>query len=494
MITLDGRTDLEKLHELLRFPENTHLEFKQSVDLSTKPGKATFAKDVIALSNRPPGGYFLVGVDDEGRPCAPNGTLGDPQQFDSARLGSMVRSYVDAQVEIISQVHVVNGHEIAVLFIKSSKEGLPIPMNKNAQPAGASGDRMIFRQGDVFVREGAQIVPLRYAHWAELLSERDARIRAEGRALGDELLTEILSEFKASGSAGNRAIQINTDMDVATFTSAIESHFENASNIPLTRVIRTLSSKITQDDEHLVKLAIIATHALYYDSDQVFETVLDELERRYNQLEHYVDDSTRKQVTVLLYVIGSCAVRLEKWRAVPSLVNRPIHLENDFMYSSWIRHAQVQATRANLLGGKYFVLSEARETLVTFPGLHPDIEEVEPAQGSELPKNDIINSLCHFDFLYCLVSAIHDPRDGGYPASSWLNQSRTDPIILELARSESLRRQLFGDASDKEIAETLTVVYQLASKESRANGTWGWFELPPPVVDFIRAQGVPERV
>jgi len=41
-VTVDGRTDVEKLAELLSEPEQQHLEFKESVDLSSNEGKVKF--------------------------------------------------------------------------------------------------------------------------------------------------------------------------------------------------------------------------------------------------------------------------------------------------------------------------------------------------------------------------------------------------------------------------------------------------------------------
>lgn len=56
MIVVDGRTDREKLVELLQLPEQTHLEFKSELDVTTKQDELNFVKDAVSMSNRPPGG------------------------------------------------------------------------------------------------------------------------------------------------------------------------------------------------------------------------------------------------------------------------------------------------------------------------------------------------------------------------------------------------------------------------------------------------------
>lgn len=71
MIVPDGRTDLEKLKELLGNPEQTHLDLKASVDLMTAADKLKFVKDAVTMASRPEGGYILIGVNDAGATACP---------------------------------------------------------------------------------------------------------------------------------------------------------------------------------------------------------------------------------------------------------------------------------------------------------------------------------------------------------------------------------------------------------------------------------------
>lgn len=59
VIVPDGRTDYEKLRELLGNPEETHLDLKASVDLKKLEDRLKFVKDVVTMSNRPPGGALV---------------------------------------------------------------------------------------------------------------------------------------------------------------------------------------------------------------------------------------------------------------------------------------------------------------------------------------------------------------------------------------------------------------------------------------------------
>jgi len=163
LIVPDGRTDLEKLKELLGNPEQTHLDLKASVDLTNAADKLKFVKDAVTMASRPEGGYILMGVDDAGAPCLPVGTITDRARFDGSRVGALIRSYVEAAVHVVVEIHELANHEIVVIYVRNP-DGLPVPFNKDGQhPGPAAGDKdvTVFRKGEIFVREGAENVPIR---------------------------------------------------------------------------------------------------------------------------------------------------------------------------------------------------------------------------------------------------------------------------------------------------------------------------------------------
>lgn len=125
MMVPDGRMDSEKLEELLGNPEDTHLDLKAEVDLDSTEGKLKFTKDVVAMSNRPPGGYILIGVDDnETPPCMPAGTItNSKKRFDGARLGGLVRRYIEGgEVHLSVRVHELRGNQIVMIFVPHHRD------------------------------------------------------------------------------------------------------------------------------------------------------------------------------------------------------------------------------------------------------------------------------------------------------------------------------------------------------------------------------------
>ena len=137
MIVVDGRTEYDKLVELLGVPEETHLDLKAHVDMASAEDKLKLVKDIVAMSNRPPGGYILIGVDDNGNPCMPIGTIPDRKRFDGARLGDLVRKYIEGEIHVSVAIHEHKGNEIVVVFVPKHRDGLPVPMNWLRLPSRA---------------------------------------------------------------------------------------------------------------------------------------------------------------------------------------------------------------------------------------------------------------------------------------------------------------------------------------------------------------------
>jgi hypothetical protein len=226
MIVPDGRTDEEKLRQLLAAPEETHLDFKASVDLASTKDRIEFVKDAVTMGNRPPGGYLVIGADDSGNPCIAAGTLVNPRQFDGANLNQQVRKFIEHQTKIISQRHRIDDHDLVLVWIPHHSDGLPVPMKATGQYRDDKGkDQVVFREGDLLIREGAANVPLRYAHWAEILREHDDRIRAEAEKTAQAMLRTFLEERGQVGSL-RAPTPLLMDMDNDTFAAAVAEHLE----------------------------------------------------------------------------------------------------------------------------------------------------------------------------------------------------------------------------------------------------------------------------
>lgn len=502
---VDGRVDEEKLAELLTFPEGSHLEFKSILDLETTEGKVKFAKDVVAMSNTPPGGYILVGVNDAGTPCAPIGHF-DRARYDPASLGDIVRSYADGRIELRVKIHENGDSEIAVIFVLPHPDGLPVPMSKegNYRPADDPDTQKIaFKKGDLPVREGAANVPLRHVHWQKILFEYTRRVRAEGTGIAQELLRAFIEDRASTRdenpTASRTEVPLLVDMDEDTFAQAVQTVLESpAGDVRLRRFLKTTARSITSNaDENAFRTALdkwtmFCAQAIYGERTDLVLTAISTLQESYAELGIDAADSRRRlDIVIRLYAVGSMAIRMSAWQVVHALALQPVPsnpFDSQYIYSSWIRHGQVDASRANLIpdnrGG--YLISAARELLVEHPAMRPDVGDAEIPAADELAPDDVLlNSLSQFDIAYCLVVAAEGRHNGGYyPSSAALKDYRAAPIAKRIATQPDVRRELLPDLDDSAIAEALADVYSLTQHE--ASNYRMWWDMPQPVIQFVQ--------
>ena len=71
-------------------------------------------------------------------------------------------------------------------------------------PNDANKQTVVFRPGDIFVREGAANVPIRQAHWPNLLSAWEKGIRDEAAQLAQTVMREFIEERRSSPAEPRR--------------------------------------------------------------------------------------------------------------------------------------------------------------------------------------------------------------------------------------------------------------------------------------------------
>lgn len=521
MIVVDGRTDEEKLLELLASgAEETALDFKATLDLSGKGSRDSveFAKDTISMGNLPGGGYIVVGVDDHGAPAHDQSLL-VAEQFDSAALRAKVTRYVEARMEIVSQPHVVDGRTVVLVYVAPNPDGLPVPTSSIGQYAKRDGKmETVFSEGEVLIREGTSNVRLRYAHWHGLLERYRERIKTEARSDADELIRRVVEGFRASGTAAAPGVPLDPGMDDETLSDALVAVFESGSTVRVQQFLNDAGRRAGVGepelrDERLCALdqiALMACQAVLYRRDAIYQLSVDALERAYNarlltantaqwvgndaaRAQHYLD------VLVRVLAIGALVVRQKAWELLPDLSNRAVN-EGGYEWPSWLRHAVTMAARANLLqdtdgrsrGGQ--ALSLARALVAGSPALRPDY-----GPDTDLPKADalanddwLLNSLCEFDLWWCILALASRPESreaaAFYPSCSAFHQWRSQPTMTHIATEPEVRRAAFVNTTDQVVADAMLVVVRMAEGQSRQYGGW-WDGLgnDPQVAEYVQA-------
>lgn len=283
-------------------------------------------------------------------------------------------------------------------------------------------------------------------------------------------------------------------MDETTFTATAIRLLETGGDIRLRQFLRTVYPSVgsaidlSAFSDALDRWTIFCAQALNFDRADLVDDATDILVEVYKSL-GVDDDANRRRLVVVerIYIVGGLAVRLKSWETVRSLVLRPVPgnaYEPDYVYSSWIRAAQVYASRAGLTDDRRSgnLLSAAREIMTQHPAMRPDLPA--RAMPEEVTSSDAaLNSLCQFDFAYCLVVAILGTgRSNGYPSAAAFDEDRVTPIAHLLVSDGSMRQRLLPDVADADIAAALEGNYAITVRES-ANNYGGWWGGMPPSVD-----------
>ncbi len=518
MITVDGRTDYEKVVELLQNgTEDRELDYKSYLDLSKgSKHSVELAKDCAAMANLRRGGYIVVGAKDNGDLA----TDADPisrEQFDSATLTQKVRDYIDGPIHITSAVHEVNGWLVAVIHVRpDDTAGLPVVMGKHGELPKRDGQNRnpVFYEGQILTSQGSMNTPMSYSQWEDALVRYRERITREASAYTNGLLQQILDAIRDRGSGGPVTVPLQPEMDLATLSTAVGQNFE-AGAVGVTCIRRFLNivqksarpTPSSSGENALDQLCLIALSAAEFRHDEVYEQAIDILATLYTNVgglggrDAYLPPDIKNRyllaVLVRVFMVGSYLVRESHWEWIPSLVRRPVLTETSYTYLTWLRHGQVQASRNGLMraddhdrpgtGGNMLAL--CRSHMVDHPELRSDC----PDASIEVGRTDeLLDSLCQFDMLWCLIIATQPSDHIGYEyyaSFAGFFGDRSEPILDELVLFEPMRRTLFAETDDRTIAVAMKQVVEHATRESQVMGVHTEIRLSQRVSQFIAVAG-----
>jgi hypothetical protein len=288
-------------------------------------------------------------------------------------------------------------------------------------------------------------------------------------------------------------------MDETTFAATAARLLETGNDVRLRQYLRTVSRStgasvdLAAYADALDRWAIFCAQTLHFERPDLTDEAIGKLVESYQGLGISTDDNQRRLMIVeRIYVVGSLAVRLGEWETVRSLALRPVpgnSYETDYIYSSWIRAAQVYASRAGLTEdprGDY-LLSAARELMVEHPAMRPDLTDTAVPPEEATPSDPALNSLCEFDLAYCIVvAALGTDRSAGYPSSAAFDEDRAKPVAQKIVKDPEMRHRLLPDVDDPAVADALFRTYELAIRQS-ATSSYGtrWWAMPPSVDAFV---------
>lgn len=482
MIVVDGRTDIEKLKELLATgTECSELDFKETLDLTKREDELHFVKDAVSMFNRYPGGYIIIGATNEGEPSALCEDV-DWKQFDGARLTDKIRAYVDAPLTPISALHEIDGHTYCIVCLLSPNDGFLTPFNKLGEYSiGKRGTKVVFRKGDITRRDGAQNRPIEYLQWTEILARHDALVREDESKRINSLIDKITAVLGEKG----KTPPLVYGMEDEALAVALAACFEQEELAKLTRFVNQLSLEIAHSDEAIDNLSAVATGAISYGLDDIAWKAIDALYDYYLAMNHFAPNAEDKLLSIVVaaYEIGASMVLANRWDMISPFVNRQSPYNPNYVYASWIRECQVMAVNA----GKFrndtstmmisVALDNIKRHVCIMPGFDFKTTDGEENAGKLTEAEDsVLNLLCSFDFLYCLCVFVAGVGEAGaYPACVGYEQKRISRVIVKMfGKDDRVRRELLPGYSDTEIANGLRELYRLISNEAMHSSRFVW--------------------
>lgn len=490
----------EKLRELLALEtEYATLDFKSGCDLADKRDQVELAKDVGAMSVR--GGFLVIGVDGRGKPTG-DLTVEHAKLLDEARLRPKLLKWLPESLEICSQIHEIDGHQVGLVYVAPNPAGCVFfrADGQYDQPGGKS-PKVVFRAGDVFFRNGTESKRLNQQGLEQVVHQRVEQQRgrwedqhaAGYRRLAEELRVGAAGQQVARGPA----VEFNLTLETEVLTEAAVELLRTDDDIPLRRLLRRAVPEARalyrvgdQDGiaRLLDRLTCLAATFLDLDRHEWFGRVVDEMVSIYGlgfENEPPIVDRPPPAAAALwlatierVFALGSLGVRREDWPAVRYLASQR-HPHMHRMYASWLRHALTMAARVGLLTrgqgtseADVSLLSLARETIRRLDCLRPDVEAED---------DRVLTGLTQFDFLACLVamadSGNRGPSGVFYPSFARFYASRTQPAAQRLLREPEMRKVIYPDDEDRHLAQALHVIDQAARQEGfRFDGWEGYTE------------------
>ena len=478
MIVVDRRTDKEKLFELLEAGgECDELDFKETLDFSKKIDELDFVKDAVAMFNRYPGGYIIVGADDNGKPSSISGST-DWAKFDGAVLTDKIRKYVKVPLTAISQLHEVEGHTYCLICLCSPEDGLPVPFAKLGQALDGKGrQKTIFREGEFSRRDGAQNRPIEHAQWGEILRQHDAIVRRDEGGRIDALVDKIISVLGEKG----KTPPLVYGMEEEALSAALASCFEQQETEKLTRFIGQCGARFQEDADAANVLTGVGSYAIAYSNDDMFEKTVDALYECYASIDQRKPDYATKHLAIVVgaYELGALLVRNKRWDLIAEFVNRQSPVSRGYIYASWLRDCQVESINAGLFNGNSsgMMISVAFDNASKHQIVAPDcgLGTVVDADAADA----YLTLLCSFDFLYCLCVYVAGVGSGlAYPACCAFEGRRVAGIASQIfGNNAKIRRKLLPEDDDTSIARGLRALVAVTKDEAMKNGGkffWGF--------------------
>lgn len=491
------RTDEEYLRQLLTQGESDRLDFKRQVDLADTRAKLQFVKDVLAMANNPPGGHLLIGVEDDGSIPAHKTKIHNRKTYDAAALQEMVNAYTECAVRLETQIHEIQEHDVVIVLIHSTDEGLPIPIAKDGSYAGKKGgQQLVFRKGDIFVRDGAANARIRWSHWASILKERDDRLREQARDDVDSMLKKFYGHQNRLALQNVVSIEeLELESSLATFQEVVVKHVTSGNNKPLVRFMLKLRTSLVAEDSiealthALDRLTVIGCESAVTENEEVESASIETFQKIFDEISVRQKAPMQLELLKRVYIFGSLLIRLGRFSSVHRIIAHDKQREPEQYANTWIGHIQSEAGLRDFEGRG--LSNQPINTALNLARRRPEfVPDLSPAayDSNDLDEKDpLLNSLCQFSFVQAWVANVAKKSIWeGFSDAFICRSERTQGIYFLVFRDEKTREDLFPGSDLSEVVSAFCGVYSQVDKNARKlNAIWGGI-MPEDIVQLLR--------
>ncbi|MBQ9003872.1 MAG: hypothetical protein IJ087_18655 [Eggerthellaceae bacterium] len=243
-------------------------------------------------------------------------------------------------------------------------------------------------------------------------------------------------------------------------------------------------------------VAALGVYAAYYGDGGLFEVVADGLYAYHGTLNYGTHEVEVKKLRILnaIYELGAAAVRFGEYGWINPLVNRTYQASEGYGFASWVRECQVLASQTHQFGEHEhgMAISTALAEIREHPILRPDLPGDCDPEGDDDAKrvyDHVLNSLCGFDYLYCVcVYAAGEGAAGAYPACIYFKPERVNTAIAGVFGNGGKGvHELLPDTDDEDIADGLRKFLGLVASEAMSHSPWVWYDSSGYVSQFLDA-------
>lgn len=519
LVVVDGTVTVEKLAHLRALQsEYPKLDFKADIDLTERRDIVELAKDVGAMQVL--GGYIVIGAEDDG---SPSNRFSPPEEslFDEAKLRGKIRRYFGEHIQIAVRLHETGDGPFAILCVLPNPLGYVAFACDGAYSKPDGNQELVFREGDIYWREGTSSTRITRAGWEAIIAKRLSQARVEWEssrlAIGAPALEQEADDDTdpkpesdddeggsdrvshgpepppgpphLGASSPDRDPESRDPSDlVRTVEELALKGRDRELELWIRRIGRSASSLAAQEKAGpelgavLDQITSIAAVLQDLDDDRLFSKCTMQLSDTYSEFAE-IDDKARQlsymteisshdpapkawlEIVRRVLGLGALSVRREDWNHVRDLALEKPRGLSDYD-KTWLRHALTMATRAQHLSRgdsgsqvDLSLLSLALEDIQRLAALRVDRFAID--------SENALDSLAQFDFLACLFAADEHGTENGsvfYPNFARFQQRRIQPIADRVVSDADFRRQLFS-SSDAKVADALERIGELARSE-----------------------------